>query len=170
MDKAITTSLFIAIGIIMSLMLFNVTYPATVEGTNAIAGMSDRIEQRMRSQVKIIHTSGELDAAGNWNDVNGNGLFEVSIWVKNVGETRIFPLESLDIFFGPEGNFSRIPYEGNAAGAYPRWTGMVENGNEWVPSGTLRIVVQYSSPMPSGRYYLKISLPNGVTDSYFLGI
>lgn len=170
MDKAITTAIFITVGMIMALMLFNVAYPATMEGTDAIANMSGRMADQMRTQIMVIHAGGELDSSGVWQDVNSNGLFEVVVWVKNVGDTRVMPLESVDLFFGQEGNFSRIPHESRAGGTYPRWTGTVETGDEWQPSGTLRIVVQYPVALASGRYFVKVSLPNGVTSEYFLGI
>jgi archaellum component FlaG (FlaF/FlaG flagellin family) len=170
MDKAITTSIFITVGMILALMLFNVTYPAAIEGSDAVRSMSSRIAERMRTHVTIIHAVSELDADGNWQDVNSNGVFEVTIWVKNVGETRINPIESMDVFFGTESNFARIPHESNVSGTYPRWGGTVETNTDWNPSETLRVAIQYSTALPSDRYYFKLSLPNGVTDEYFLGI
>lgn len=170
MDKAITTSLFIAVGIMMALMLFNVAYPAAIEGSDAIASMSYRMTERMRTQIMVIHAVGELDSDGTWQDINGNGLFDVTIWVKNVGQTRINPIDAIDVFFGPEGNFGRVPNTAFADGNYPRWTGTVEGGTDWQPSGTLRINIQQPSPLASDRYYIKVSLPNGVSHEYFVGI
>jgi archaellum component FlaG (FlaF/FlaG flagellin family) len=170
MDKAVITSIFIAVGMILALMLFNVAYPAALEGSDAVNSMSNRVAERMRTQMQIIHATSELDADGVWQDANSNGVFEVTFWVKNVGETRITALETLDIFFGKEGNFERIPHQSIVSGTYPRWNETIETDTEWVPTGTLRITIQYSAALAEGRYYFKLSLPNGVTDEYFLGI
>ncbi len=170
MDKTITTALLIIISMVTALMLFNVAYPAIVEGGAAITSMVGRAEDRMRSQITIIHAGAELDSNGWWQDSNGNGQFEVFLWVKNVGDIRITALDSLDIFFGPEGNFARIPHQSVAGGGYPYWTWEVENASEWTPTATLRITVRYNFALSSGRYFAKVTTPAGVHDDYFLGI
>jgi hypothetical protein len=95
----------------------------------------------------------------------------VFAWVKNVGDARITAIDRVDVFFGPEGNFTRIPYQDEAGGAYPYWTWEVENDSEWVPTGTLQIVIHYDTPsLSNGRYFMKVTLPNGISSDYFLGI
>src|SRR5689334_10362309 len=111
MDKAITTALLIVISMIMALLLFNIAYPAIVQSGDAIASMASRASDRMDTQIRIIHAAGELDSSGWWQNSNGNSEFEVFVWVKNLGDTRISALNSLDVFFGPEGNFTRIPHQ-----------------------------------------------------------
>lgn len=170
MDKTITTAILIVVSMIMAIALFNVAYPAVLQGGDAIVSMANRAEDRMRSQIKIIHAASELDSGSGWQDSNGNGDFEVFVWVKNVGAARIIALESMDIFFGPEGNFARIPHESNTGGATPYWSWQIENEAQWVPTGTLKIIIHYSFPLTSGRYYFKAVAPSGVEDSYFLGI
>lgn len=170
MDKSITTALLIVISMVMALMLFNVAYPAIMEGGDAIANMAGRAEERMKSQIAIIHMAGELDHDGWWQDTNGNGDFDVFAWVKNVGDSRITPVESVDVFFGPEGNFVRIPHQNAAGGSYPYWVGQVENATEWTPTATLRITIHYGAALASGRYYVKVSAPNGVFDEYPLSM
>ena len=77
-------------------------------------------------------------------------------------------MNQIDIFVGPEGNFMRIPYKDNAGGGYPYWDLSVENGDVWGPTATVRITVHYSAIQASGRYYVKVVIPNGVaTDDYF---
>jgi archaellum component FlaG (FlaF/FlaG flagellin family) len=170
MDKAITTALFIVISMILALMLFNVAYPAIVEGGDSINSMADRAEERMRTQVAIVHAAAEIDNSGWWQDTNGNGDVDVFVWVKNIGDTRIIALEHTDVFFGPEGNFTRIPHESVAGGSYPYWTGEVENASEWEPSATLKITIHYNTTLSQGRYFNKVTLPNGIWDEYFLSI
>lgn len=170
MDKAITTALLIVISMIMALMLFNVAYPAVIQGGEAIASMTNQADERMRSQVEVIHATGELDSNGVWQDTNSNGQFEAFIWVKNVGDSRIIAYESSDVFFGPEGNFTRIPHQSQAGGSFPYWTGQVENDAEWTPTSTLQIAIHYGSALVSGRYFVKVVIPSGVSADYFLGM
>ncbi len=169
MDKVITTALLIVIGMVLAVTLFNAAYPAVMDSGQAISDMAGRTQDRMQSQIEIIHVAGELDSSGWWQDVNGNGYFDVLVWVKNVGSTRIFPIESADVFFGPEGNFARIPQASQAGEAYPRWTGQIENGSEWAPTTTLKIAIAYELPLPAGRYFIKVAAPNGVFDDDFAG-
>lgn len=170
MDKTITTALLIVVSMVMALMLFNVAYPAVIEGGDAIAGMADRAGERMKSQIVIIHAAGELDSSGWWQDTNGNGDFDVFLWVKNVGTTRIIGLESMDVFFGPEGNFARIPHQSAAGGSYPYWTGQIETGTDWNPTATLKISVHYQLALSPGRYFTKVIIPSGISSDYFLGM
>lgn len=170
MDKTITTAFMIVISIVLAMMLFNVAYPAIMDGGDALSNMAERTNERLKSQVEIIHAAGELDAGGWWQDVNGNGDFEVFIWVKNVGSSRIVAVDHLDLFFGPEGNFTRIPHESIAEGQRPFWTWQVENSGEWVPTATLEITVHNAFPLSSGRYFVKVTTPNGITDEYFMGL
>ncbi|MFN8375908.1 MAG: hypothetical protein U0694_23925 [Anaerolineae bacterium] len=170
MDKAITTALLIVISMIMALMLFNIAYPAIIQSGDAIASMANRTSDRMDTQITVIHAAGELDSSGWWQNSNGNSEFEVFIWVKNIGDTRIIALDNLDVFFGPEGNFTRIPNQVNAGGSYPYWTWNVEGGTEWNPTSTLRITVHYQMPQAQGRYFFKVSTTDGVSAEDYLGL
>ncbi len=170
MDKAITTAMMIVISMVMAVLLFNVVYPAIVEGGDAIVSMSNRAETRMKSQVMIIHAAGELDSSGWWQDNNNNGDFEVFLWVKNVGSTRITAFEQTDIFFGPEGNFVRIPHQSAAGGTYPYWVGQVEGGSDWNQASTLTVTIYYQFPLTPGRYFAKVIVPSGVSDEYYWGM
>jgi hypothetical protein len=170
MDKTITTALLIVISMVMALMLFNIAYPAILSGGDAITSMADRAEEQMRSQIAIIHAAGELDSTGWWQDANSNGDFEVFIWAKNIGSTRIIALDQMDLFFGPDGNFARIPNQSQAGGNYPYWTWQLENTSDWTPTATLRIVVHYLFPVSQGRFFIRLNAPNGVSDDFYLSM
>lgn len=172
MDKVITTAFLIVISVVLSIVLFNAAYPAIQEGGQSITSYTDRVEERMRSQIAIIHAAGEYNAQGTWVDGNANGDFEVFLWVKNIGDTRIRPIDSVDLFLGPEGNFMRIPQGETAADPRPNWTALVEGGgDEWVPQATLRITVHYGGlPPATGRYFSRVTLPDGITDDTTFGL
>jgi archaellum component FlaG (FlaF/FlaG flagellin family) len=169
MDKTITTAFMVIISVIVSVMVYNAVYPAAVEGSNSIRSMRQRIDERIQSQLAIVHTAGELDRNGTYQDTNGDGHFNVFIWTKNVGSARISAVPQMDIFFGPDGNFTRIP-NGGAGSSYPYWDWTVENDTAWNPTSTLRITIHTAAPLASGRYFIKIVLPTGTSEETYLGL
>lgn len=149
MDKTIVTAFLVITGIISSVMVFNAIYPALGQSSDAITSMQGRIDDRLKSQIGIIHAV-KIDS-------------DVKLWVKNLGSLRIGAVEACDLFFGPDGNFARIPYgTGN-----PHWEYTVENDSDWNPTATIRISIVGYAPLTSGRYYAKLILPNGVSDQTF---
>lgn len=170
MDKAITTALFIVVSMILVIMLFNAVYPAVQQGSDAVTSMAYNVADRMKHQFSVIHASAEYPDGVLWQDTNGNGLYDVTAWVKNTGYVRIPAIERLDVFFGHEGNYARIPFKVDASTPYPNWTWSVENDSEWIPTATLQIAIHYQVALSNGRYFLKVTLPNGMSSDYFLGI
>jgi len=170
MDKAITTALLIVISMIMSVLLFNAAYPAITRGGESITSMTNNVTDRMKSQIDIIHGTGELDGSGFWQDTNSDGQFNVFIWVKNTGAARINAIEQTDLFFGPEGNFVRIPYSSDGSGGFPYWSWSIENASNWDPNSTLKITIHYGVPLTTGRYYAKISTVSDANAEYFMGM
>lgn len=155
MDKAIVTTFLLIAGIVTAVLIFNTVYPAAVSGSDAMTRMGGRIEDRLKSQIEIIHATGKSTDS------------DVSVWAKNVGSLRIIAVERCDLFFGPEGDFARIPY---GAGA-PHWEYALENDTQWNPSATLKILIRYGAGFPSaGRHFVKIIIPNGVSDEYYFSV
>lgn len=150
MDKVIVTALLVIAGIISAITFFNAVYPAVGQSGDALAAMEGRVDERLKTQVKIIYGA------------QSNG--DVLIWAKNIGSLTVKAPEASDLFFGPEGNFARIPY---GIGT-PHWEYVVENANDWSPSHTLQIRIVGFSPLDPGRYYTKLVLSNGISDDYFL--
>ena len=150
MDKIIVTGLLLIAGVISAVFVFNSLFPVIAQSSDAMVSMERRADDRLKTQVQIIHAS-QTGA-------------DIVLWVKNVGSVRIIGVETSDLFFGPQGNFSHVPY---GAGA-PSWQYQVENGSEWNPTSTIRITISGSSPLGPGRYFIKLVLPNGISDeTYF---
>jgi hypothetical protein len=170
MEKTIVTAFMVIISVIVSVMVYNTIYPAAVEGSSSLRNMSARMDDRIQSQITIVHATGELDQNGSWQDTNGDGDFSILIWSKNIGASRISAVNQVDLFFGPEGNFNRIAQLEETGGSYPYWEWEVENDDSWNPTSTLKMTLHYNAPLPSGRYFIKIVLPNGLSTEYYISL
>jgi hypothetical protein len=150
LDKIIVTALLTIAGVVTAVLLFNTIYPAAIESGTAMTGMERRIDERLKSQIEIIHAT----------PISTTNAY---VWVKNVGSVRIKAIERCDVFFGPEGNFARIPYDEG-----PKfWVYELEgNDTEWDPTATLKITIYWGATV-SGRHFFKMVLPNGVSDEYY---
>ncbi len=150
MDKTIVTALLIIAGVVSAVFVFNAIFPAISQSSDAMTSMQRRIDERMQSQIEIIHAT----RSGS----------DVLIWVKNVGSLRIAPPAACDLFFGPDNNFVRIPYNSGS----PNWTYALENDTEWRAGATLRMTVHFAVPPAAGTYFIKVVLPNGISDEIFV--
>ena len=160
MDKIITTVLLIIAGIICTIVVFDSVYPMVNRSSEAMSSMTENINERMKSRINIVHAS------------NTEDLETVYIWVKNVGDTRIVQIEESDLFFGEEGDFARIPYVEDAGDDYPRWSFDVLNDTQWTIGATLEITITYDTGQGAspGTYFMKMIIPNGVSDEYFFSM
>lgn len=169
MDKVISAILLIIASVVGVGLVLNSALPAIGRASGAMSSSSSQVDTRIKTQIQIIHTVGELDQDGAWQDTNGDGYFNVFIWVKNIGAARITDVEDCDIFLGQEGNFARIPYASDTSG-YPQWDFQVENGAEWVPGATMKFTVSYSSALAQGNYLVKVTTPSGNLDEDFFSM
>ena len=150
MDKIIVTALLLMAGVISAVFVFNSLFPVIAQSSDAMVSMERRADDRLNTQVQIIHAT----QSGS----------DIVLWVKNVGSVRIIGVNSSDLFFGPQGNFARVPY---GVGT-PSWQYQVENDTDWNPTATIQITISGYSPLNSGRYFVKLVLPNGMSDeTYF---
>src|SRR4030042_3351269 len=87
MDKVITSMLLIIAAVVATVVVVNSVLPSIQRTSSDIVAASDVLGRRLRSDVKIIETSG----------VEGEDF--VQIWAKNVGASSIPSLTNLDVFF-----------------------------------------------------------------------
>lgn len=149
MDKAITTTFMIVASVVAAVLVFNSVYPAVIRSSDAMTSMTSRVDDRLKSQIEIIHATGQA----------GSNAF---VWVKNIGSMRIAAVESCDVFFGPEGQFSSLSYDED-------WSYDVENDDQWNPTATLKITIT-STISSDTRYFVKVAIPTGVSDEYYFSI
>jgi archaellum component FlaF (FlaF/FlaG flagellin family) len=157
-DKVITTVLLIVAGVICVMVVFNSVYPAVNRSSQAMVSMADRIDERMKSRINIVHATSSSDRQS------------IYLWIKNTGSSRIVSIEESDVFFGQSDNFSRISYVDDAGGSYPRWEYSIENNTEWSATATLKVSISYDSDPGAGTYYIKMVIPNGISDEYFFSM
>lgn len=152
MDKVIVTTLLIIAGVVAAVVLYNAVYPAVIQSGDALTSRQRRMDERLNSQIEIIHAA-----------PYGVTTKTAYVWVKNIGSSRISSIERCGVFFGPDGNFTRIPYgTGNS-----HWTYEIEGDDtEWDPTTTLKIIIDYEETL-DGRYFVKVVLPNGISDEYY---
>lgn len=161
MDKAISTVLLIIAGMVATLVVVRSAYPAVVRGGNSIVNVTQRMNERIETQISIVFATGELNSSGTWVDTDNDGYFDVSVWVKNVGSSRILGITDLDVFYGNAGSFRRIPYVEDANGSFPNWSYTLENDTEWKSMATLKISIHFTSAQSSGTYLVKVIAPSG---------
>ena len=150
MDKIVVTALLLIAGVISAITIFNNMFPLINQSTDAMGSMERREDDRMNTQIQIVHAA----------QSNGN----IVIWIKNVGSARIIGVDSSDFFFGPQSNYVRLPFGSGA----PHWGYGIENGGvDWNPATTINVTIYgYGVPAP-GRYFVKFVLSNGVSDEAF---
>jgi hypothetical protein len=158
MEKAIATILLTVASIVAIVTVINALMPAISRTNGSIVATSDSVNNRISTDLEIIHVAGT------------DGSADVEAWAKNTGADRIAPMSRVDVFFGPENAFVRVPY-GDPGCAAPCWSYTVENDSEWNPTATVRIDLTSDTNLVQGEtYYIKIVAPNGVTDARFFTI
>ena len=157
MDKVIATALLIIAAVIAVGLIVNAALPAIQRSTSAVLSGADRVDERIKTQISIVH--GAYDSTE----------FDVYIWVKNVGASSIDAIENCDLYFGPQGDFSYINYGGGAPGD-GEWIYSVEDGTEWTPESTVKFTINRDAELAPGTYYIKIITPNGVSAEDYIDI
>ena len=158
MDKVIVTTLLVVAGIVCTIFIFNSVFPMVNRSSQAMVSMGETIDDRMKSRISIVHAASSADR------------MTVYIWVKNVGSTRIVAVEESDVFFGDEYDFWRVPYVGDVEDDYPRWDYEIENDSEWGTGATVKITIAYDADPGAGTYFVKVIIPNGISDEYFFSM
>jgi len=171
MDKVLSTILLMVAAVVCVTLVINAVYPAITSSSGALSSASERMNERIRSQVEIINAAGELDSDGEWQDTNNNSCFDIFVWMKNIGAETVVDVKRCDVFVaGNQTAWAWIPNAEYAEDNYPQWDFVVENGANWSTATTLRIEISYESPLAAGEYLVKVLIPNGVSDDYYFSM
>ncbi len=145
--------------IVAIVAVVNAVLPSVSRTSGALISASGAVEDRIASQVEIVHATGQT-ASPN-----------ADVWVKNTGAATVEPVTRVDVFFGPQDNFQRITYGADSSCTAPCWYYTLENAVTWEPTATLHVTVKTSANLSSSTtYYVKIVTPNGISDSKFFTV
>lgn len=161
-------------GVIAAIAVMNAVFPAVMRSSSALTTAGSTVDERIRTNVTVVQSVGELDSGGSFVDTNSNSLFDFYVWAKNVGDITVASVAESDLFFGEPGAIQRIPYVDDSPGVYPNWTYAVEGGGDWEVASTVRIEIRFDDgcpgacTQPQGTYFIRLVTPNGVaSESYF---
>ena len=161
-------------GVIAAVAVMNAVFPAVTRSSGALTTASNTVDERIKTNISVVQSVGELDSGGSFVDTNSNSLFDFYVWVKNVGDITVPAVDEVDVFFGEPGSIVRIPYTADSPSTYPNWTYAVEGGGDWEVSSTVRIEIRFDDgcpgacTQPQGTYFVRVVTPNGVpAESYF---
>ena len=144
--------------IVAIVAVVNAVLPSVSRTSGALISASNVVEDRISSQIEIVHATGQ--------DANP----DAEVWVKNTGSSSIGAVDRVDVFFGPDGDFQRIP-QGDPGCTAPCWEYAVENASSWEPTATLHITIHAGTNLASGTtYYVKVVTPNGISNSKFFTV
>jgi archaeal flagellar protein FlaG len=148
MDKAIITVLLIICGITATLAIINGIMPAINQSQSAISGAAEKASDRIGSRIEIIQAS----SSGT----------EVSIWVKNVGNSIIYDIPQSDVFFGDAGTYNLISYGDQSV---PGWNyAFAGTHDQWGQTVNICVTIRLTSFLNPGAYMVKMVIPNGISD------
>lgn len=151
-DTAITTAIITISCVICVTTLVSAVYPSVNRAASSVISTSEKLGERIETSIDIV--------------AEANVSVYEYVWAKNTGSSEIIAIDDSDVFFGPVGNFQRIPYNSKRAVA-PSWNYTIENDDgdgRWDVGETLNITIDNSTEIPIGDYYVKISLFNGISD------
>jgi flagellar protein FlaG len=145
--------------IVAIVAVVNAVLPSVSRTSGALISASSSVEDRIASQIEIVHATGQTTSPN------------ADVWVKNTGAATVEPVTRVDVFFGPQDNFQRITYGDDSSCTAPCWYYSIENSSTWEPTATLHITVKTTANLSSSTtYYLKVVTPNGISDSKFFTV
>jgi flagellar protein FlaG len=158
LEKAIATVMLTVAAVAAIAAIINSMMPAISRTSASIVASSDSAGERISTQVEIIQAAGT------------QGSPTIEAWTKNVGGVAIAPLNRMDVFFGPQDDFVRVPY-GGAGCVAPCWSYTLENDTVWNPTSTLHITISMGDNLVTNTtYFIKVVAPNGVSDARFFTV
>jgi len=163
MSHVVTAEAIITIAVVVGASALAYAFTAGASALTTTYLESQKAESiRVRTSVKIVFAANSSET-------------EVSIWIKNIGLTRFGGslIAQGDLFFGPSGNFTRIPYYEDGM-APPYWTYEIaedlDGDGVWDPCETIRITIVLPQPLESGEYFVKYVTYNGVSDYMWFSV
>lgn len=157
MEKALSTAILTIAAITIAMVLTSSLVPAADSGGRALLGLSGRLEERMLTDMALLHAAAETDVTGQTY---------VRVWLKNTGSVPIVDVERMDLILIGSGSVSHHVF-GTGIG---KWQYQVLHGlDEWIPGATIRVDLPVATHS-AGLYEVQIVSPSGsrAKDSFSL--
>jgi len=156
-SSTIVSEVYITLAVVIAISIFS----ASVFGS--LQQVAD-IEREKSTDLKIkLGTRVQIIFAAPYNST------AVKLWIKNIGVEPIHPTligDKAELFFGPRGNFKRIPYNTLP----PTWIYNLVNDRDgdgvWDPTETIEVTVNNDKALADGDYYIRYVTYNGVYSEY----
>ena len=134
MDKVLTTALLTIAAIVAAVMVVNAILPAVSTGSTSVVSSSRAAADRMKTAIEIIHVAETSTST--------------KFWVKNVGSTDIPVDENVDVFLDDD----PLEYNSDQSTCGPKeW---YYEGDAWVPSETIEIVICFPNSGPGTIHFI----------------
>ena len=148
MEKSITTGLLIIASIVAAMALVNAVIPAAGKSSSALLMANADAADRIRTDVEIIHASG--NATTN----------KIIVWVKNIGSNDIPLVTASDVLVDKPGGVSRLGYVSGCSSEC--WDYEIEGGgSDWTNTVTVKFTL--STSVIAGVYTVTVSVYNAVS-------
>ena len=160
MARAVISECVMTIGVVIASAIAVSALIANFAGLGAVITLRRSAdEETMLTRVEIVFATNISSSS-------------VKVWVKNIGIHSISgPLiEKSDLFFGPRGDFARVPY---GSPSPPTWEYIIANDDgdgDWEPGETLEITITVDYTLGQGDYYVKFVTYRGACDDYSFSI
>ncbi len=145
MDKVITSSLLIIASVVAAMTLINAVMPALGKSSGALLTANSVAAKRIKTDIDIIHASGNDSAE------------TVTVWVKNVGSEPISPISSSDVILTTPTTVSRLTYTSGCVSDCWDYT-IEDSGTSWVQASTVKFTIK--TTVATGAFTVSISVPN----------
>ena len=145
MDKVITSSLLIIASVVAAMTLINAVMPALGKSSGALLTANSVAAKRIKTDIDIIHASGNDSAE------------TITVWVKNVGSEPISPISSSDVILTTPTTVSRLTYTAGCVSDCWDYT-IEDSGTSWVKASTVKFTIK--TTVSTGAFTVSISVPN----------
>lgn len=159
-QNSISTAILIIAGVVAAAALINAMLPAVSGMTGSATALSDRSNDRMKTDIRIISEGLDLSVANS-----------LHVYIKNIGGTKIQDanLQKTDVYFGNASSMSKCKSSG-----LPSWQYSIQGGDgdtTWEQGETLDVWIKTDAyDFGTDGQKVRIVLYNGASteDEYTL--
>lgn len=158
MEQSLSTAIFVITTVLVSVFFVNGVASRLNSGARSAAAAITRMEQRMTTDMTVMHGAVETDA----------GQTYLRLWLRNTGARPVDAVRRMEIMLTSTTASQYFPY-----GTGPnKWQYTVLSGGptEWTAGGTIRLEIQLASPLAAGQYNLTLTTFNGAQAKYTFSV